>query len=149
MINKTITKKYEIEKDFKTREKLRIFFLIIRPRNIPRIEHERVIGVIAYRHDEALEKIRKDYLEKNPSFESLLHEKDYIYVEDVLKVINVEGITIINVPEVLKDVKPDQIIPTIGFEAFKSGLLFAVDKYLKEKKDKEQMRKLIKKCKEK
>ena len=146
MDNKTIPQKYPFKKNFS--ESLKLFFIIIRPAAIPEIPNERAVGVVAYRSMDALKKAQGDYGDK--TMRAILHPNDFMDVEELIKRVNAK--------EADSEVKPSRkqfseekmtITHDIGFDGFKSGLLFAVDKYLKEKKDKEQMKELIKKCKEK
>ena len=130
-------KKYEIKKTFN--EALKIYFLIVRPAIIPPIMNERAIGVVAYKVEDAVEKAREDYA--TPGMTAISHN-DYISVEDMLKKINVEGITIVSAPQSPRDVKPEKK-PTIGLEGLKAGLLLAMEEYVKNKEDQEHLKRIV------
>lgn len=137
-------KKLEIEKDFK--EKLKLYFIIIRPGIYPPIPNEHVKGILAYRTEDALARAKQD--EEQPGL-AFIYTGNYIYVDELLKRIKTEGVTIISTP---KKTVPQAIMyppSKIGLEGFKVGLKMAAEEYLEDEKDKKKAKELINKIKKK
>ena len=131
--------KYEIEKEFK--EKLKIYFLIVRPANISPIQNERAIGVVAYKTDEAIKKAQQNW--SAPGMVIISHG-DYVLMDEILSKVNVEGLTIIEAPQIRDEIQPGQIIqPRMGIQGFKEGLLLAMNEYVKEEEDKKSLKRII------
>lgn len=134
--------KYNIEKDFK--EKLKIFFMIVRPAMHPPIQGEKVIGVVAYRPEDAMRKAKDEHDAQQGL--TIISYGDNVSIVELLSRINVEGVTvaapIAEVPQMPKFEKA----PVMGIEGLKSGLLYILnEKTIEgiEEKDQEDLKRII------
>ena len=129
--------KYDMERAFK--EKLKLFFIIVR---FAHIQKERVVGVVAYKQEDAMRKMDDDY--KDQSGVSFVSYGDFVLIEEILSSINVKGVVIKqSIPLTPKFEKDSEPQPVLGVGAFKSSLLLVLNEYVKEGKDQKELRRIV------
>jgi len=130
--------KYPIEKDFT--EKLKLFFMCVRSLPQNPLQVEKFIGVVAYRQEDAFVRARNDY--GDPGLIVISHS-DYVLIEDLFRGINTGEIkapaTATEMNILLRASKE------LSFESFKNCLLLSAVEYVKDPKDKIQLKNIIKK----
>lgn len=135
-MEQTKQKRYDLEKTFK--EKLKLFFMIVRPGNIPAIPKERAIGVIAYRPEEAIKKGTEDFAPDKSGLVAIW-KGDYVEMEELMK-----GAGMMK-QEVSSQPQPKPTRKPMGKDKFKWSLQLAKDEYLTSQKDKKDLERIIKK----
>ena len=122
-------------------QELKIFFMIGR-RPLP-VPEERIVAILAYILEDALEKAKHDY----PGF-GLFYNGQSMTVKELLEKIHSQG-TVISPPthssvskELRIEEKKSEPPEKIGFDQFKNGLMLVVDDYL-QGEDKETLKRII------
>lgn len=128
--------KYKISAEFT--EKLKIFFMIVKPDSIP-IPQFKAVGVLGYRMQDAMETAKKTYLKDSPGFSVVGNSNDFAFIEDILTRVHVAGITINPQVQVIKE----NDFSLIGKDGFIAGLKMASDVYVVNQKDKEEIKRII------
>ena len=131
--------KFKLKKDFE--EKLKIYFLFVK--EDPTIPHGQIIGAImAYRPEDALTKARQDYPHKN-----IFWQGQFVTIEDLLKMLySEEGTITIKMEPQGVSFQQENILPQkLSKEQFIQGLLLTIDEFIKDEKDKENIKEALKK----
>lgn len=136
----TAPEKYSLSKKFEIEEELKIYFMgvIANPIMIQNdgVFRNKNVGVVSYNHGAALKKAMEIW-GANGNIAINSHNEDFTTIKDILKMVNIEGVTIQNiVPEAEKP----RLMP---LENFKNSLLLASDEYIKSEKDKMVLKKII------
>jgi len=125
-------------------EKLKIFFMGIRPFQFSFIGNERFIGIVAFDEKEALKKATELYLKDTSNMMVLSHSEDFEYIDNLLKHLDLKSLDgnplIIEKPVYID--KPIQQI-TIGKESFITGLKMAKEEFIKNENDKKELERII------
>jgi len=136
-MNQTQPTKYDLEKHFK--EKLKLFLMSIRPLNAPIIQNEKLTGIVGYRENDAMNKARTIY--NVPGFKILHNAGDNIPIEELLRRIKVEGVTIAEPQTIVNlPVKPSK-------EQFVNNLKLFADEMVTSDTDKKVLKRIIGKIK--
>jgi len=124
-----IENKYSLEKDFK--EKLKIFFMAVRPGPPNFLSDERFVGIISYTHDSAFQKGNEIFLKDKSKNLSLISHGDYELMENILGNLELVGKAIVIEKEKIIE-KPAE---KIGIEQFKNSLKLILNDYIKDEND--------------
>lgn len=137
----TTTEKYPLQKTFQEEEKLKIFFMCVQDKSTipPKVKF---VGVISYRHLDAVEKARKMWAENQPRVFIASHG-DFEFMEEILKRVNCEGITIINQIPVRSPENPKKI----GKDQLKYDLMLVLDDYVKDEEKRKVLKNIIEEIK--
>lgn len=117
------------------KEKLKIYLFLITPPEIDIPPNIQLDGVLAYRIEEASQKIKPT----KPTGFRITYTGNYLYVDKILE--RVGGLKTGQFPQiVLKTSK--------GIGDFKAGLLLMAEEYIKDEKDREDLKRIIEKIDE-
>lgn len=139
METNTQINKLEMTKKFD--EKLKLFLFDIRPKAFPVVPEEKMMGIIDYRADEAVEKLKRT-VPLIPGFAGF-HTGDFILIEDILK--EVADYTPVQRTELI--IKEEPIREINDIEKFKNCLLLAAEKFVGDDRDREVLKVIISKIK--
>ncbi len=129
--------KYDLEKDFK--EKLRLFLMSVRPILSPPIAVEKLVGIVGYRERDAMMKAQKEYA--TPGLKIAYNAGDSILIEDLMRTIKLEGVTIAESPvetTINMPIKPTK-------EQFVNNLKLFADDFVDDEEDRKVLKKIINK----
>jgi hypothetical protein len=143
IITTSITPKYELTTTISEEQKLKIYFMTVVTKATG--QHMKSVGIISYRHIDAMKKGISMYVTGNPVTGIISNEEDSELIENIIKNINFEGITIVR-----QEPLPSGIIQTIEkekkvmpIETFKAGLKMAAIEYVKNEMDRKMLLEII------
>lgn len=129
--------KYSLEKTIEEKLELRVFFMGLSNDMKPPEHVTKLVGVVAYRHSDALQKAQQVWANQ---FGTMIFSKgDSETIKNLLQYVKLEGITIPTVtPDTPKE--PEKVMP---IERFKTSLIMAAVEYVKNEADQSELRRII------
>lgn len=128
------------------KERLKLFYFIVRPKKYSAVPDEHSHGVISYRVDDAVNFLTQKILPSvrptscSPMDLGIIWTGDFIYFDELMG--KVEG------QEAIRFVTPKEPVvtpqPKMGVEQFRHSLMLALDQFVENEKDKKDLTRILK-----
>ncbi len=133
----TETKKYELTRMIQEPEKLKIFFMCIKENAMIPNSKERFVGVVGYRHEQCIEVAKNTWIMGTQGI--VISHGDFELIENILKVVNCEGVTIVQTPPQIET----PIIEKPTKEQFVARLKLAAEEMIEDEIKRKQLIEII------
>ena len=143
--------KFDLEKDFK--EKLKLFLFLAKNDPQPPPREYKIVGILDYRSQDALPKAaqqsKNGFVYYGGDYISIDHLLSKIASSDFSDILKIEkDISITGGVEETPSEKLFSAETLLGIDQFKHSLELVLDAYIKDEKDREELRKIIAKIKD-